>query len=246
MVNGSLREMWLKEEWRSTTKRNGIRNRIRIWMFIYSRRHHHQCSFHMIVHTECNFDSHAKQQSKNNFKYLLFLAFLSIYFIMSLRSRLKMSASLSWFVRSSYLSLSLSLSCLRTSNHAIVRHGCDDGIETPQFICVLSANEKRNGTTYSVHLIYFSWRFFFLIFGWYLMRHRTQQLIPSKCKLQSWIYLPPQLQVWCSHSHFPTRYIYTRTEMVIIIWLMSPVPWWKYLLTTGRNQTLLRTKDKYE
>lgn len=114
MVNGSLREMWLKEEWRSTTKRNGIRNRIRIWMFIYSRRHHHQCSFHMIVHTECNFDSHAKQQSKNNFKYLLFLAFLSIYFIMSLRSRLKMSASLSWFVRSSYLSLSLTLSFVST------------------------------------------------------------------------------------------------------------------------------------
>lgn len=41
-------------------------------------RHHHQCSFYMIVHTECNFDSHAKQQLKNNFKYLLFLAFLFI------------------------------------------------------------------------------------------------------------------------------------------------------------------------
>lgn len=32
----------------------------------------------MIVHTECNFDSHDKQQSKNNFKYLLFLASLFI------------------------------------------------------------------------------------------------------------------------------------------------------------------------
>lgn len=48
------------------------------WALTRSPRHHHQSSFHMIVHTECNFDSHDKQQSKNNFKYLLFLASLFI------------------------------------------------------------------------------------------------------------------------------------------------------------------------